>query len=153
MSRLSESSSSEEGDEPVAMSKVKIDDGGSDLTDRFKYKVHALMGTYDPPAGSTDDENQTANIIGALLEFPTEYTFTVVGKASNEVDGTAGDAYATDVKYVMTSILGNAKMETRSVPRGKKFTRVSVKVMVESAAMIQSIYDELGAMELTVMKY
>jgi hypothetical protein len=41
---------------------VRIDDGGSDLTDRFKYKVHALMGTYNPQAG-TDDERQDGNIL------------------------------------------------------------------------------------------
>jgi putative lipoic acid-binding regulatory protein len=54
----------------------------------------------------------------------------------------------------MQSILGeSARMETRVVPRGTKFTKVSVKVSVESAAMITSIYEELDAMELTVMKF
>jgi putative lipoic acid-binding regulatory protein len=106
------------------------------------------MGTYDPPPGTTDDENQMGNIIGALLQFPTDYTFSVVGKTND------GDAYASDVKSLMESILGSdARMETRVVPRGTKFTRVSVKVSVESAAMITSIYEELDSMELTVMKF
>ena len=34
----------EEGE--IQMSTVRIDDGGSDLTDRFKYKVNALMGAF-----------------------------------------------------------------------------------------------------------
>jgi putative lipoic acid-binding regulatory protein len=106
------------------------------------------MGTYDPPPGTTDDENQIGNIIGGLLQFPTDYTFSVVGKTNDQ------DAYANDVKSVMESILGSeARMETRVVSRGSKFTRVSVKVSVESAAMITSIYDELDAMELTIMKF
>jgi putative lipoic acid-binding regulatory protein len=106
------------------------------------------MGTYDPPSGTVDDENQTGNIIGSLLQFPTDFTFSVVGKTSD------GDSYANDVKSLMQSILGeSARMETRVVPRGTKFTKVSVKVSVESAAMITSIYEELDAMELTVMKF
>lgn len=34
----------------------------SDMTDRFKYKVNALMGTYDPQNG-IDDERQDGNIL------------------------------------------------------------------------------------------
>mmetsp|Transcript_10728 Transcript_10728/g.23768 ORF Transcript_10728/g.23768 Transcript_10728/m.23768 type:complete len:199 (+) Transcript_10728:177-773(+) len=138
-------------DDESTISTVTIDDGGSDLTDRFKYKVHALMGTYDPVPGAVDDENQAGNIIGALLEFPTEYTFTVVGKT---VEDSAGDAYVNEVKSALSSILGSdAKTEMRVVPRGKKFTRVSAKVTVESASIISSIYEELGALEATVMKF
>jgi hypothetical protein len=48
--------------EPIFETTVRIDDGGSDLNDRFKYKVHALMGTYDPQTG-TDDERQDGNIL------------------------------------------------------------------------------------------
>lgn len=106
------------------------------------------MGTYDPPPGATDDENQMGFITGAFLQFPTEYTFSVIGKTND------GDAYVNDVKCLMESILGSdVRMETRVVPRGTKFTRVNVKVNVESAAMITSIYEELDSMELTVMKF
>mmetsp|Transcript_22537 Transcript_22537/g.42527 ORF Transcript_22537/g.42527 Transcript_22537/m.42527 type:complete len:119 (-) Transcript_22537:41-397(-) len=118
------------------------------------------MGSFDPPSGAVDDENQTGNILGAMLEFPAEYTFTVVGR--NEIDNvnqsedgeTAGDNYANEVKKVMGSVLGlDAKMEVSVVPRGKKFTRVSAKVDVESASIISLIYNELGALEATVMKF
>lgn len=167
---------SEEGEDDEEWRKQL--DGGGDLTDRFKHKVssefsrnlasvlqyfdwlnhginyfndqkvHALMGTYDPPPGTTDDENQMGHITGALLQFPTDYTFSVVGKTSD------GDSYANDVKSLVESILGSdARMETRVVPRGAKFTKVSVKVNVESAAMITSIYAELDSMERTVMKF
>ena len=65
-----------------------------------------------------------------------------------------GDVYADEVKLALTSVLGsNAKMELRVVPRGKKFTRVSAKVTVDSASVISSIYEELGALEATVMKF
>ena len=44
--RLYATSSNDEADnnncEEAVISTVKIDDGGSDLTDRFKYKVQAL---------------------------------------------------------------------------------------------------------------
>ena len=119
------------------------------------------MGSFDPPSGKIDDENQMGNILGAMLQFPTEYTFSVVGKTHIDndslVDGkikSPVDIYANEVKRVLMSVVGpDATMETRVVPRGEKFTRVSVKVIVDSAAMISSIYEELDAIESTVMKF
>jgi len=123
-------------------------------------QVHALMGTYDTPAGVIDDENQTGRITGSLLNFPTEYTFSVVGKtpttsaATTNNNDNGGEDYANSVKFALTSILGSdAKIELRVVPRGTKFTRVSAKVTVDSANIISSIYEELGALDGTVMKY
>ena len=49
-------------DEPTMESVIRIDDHGSNLTDRFKYKVNALMGTFDPQSG-VDDERQEGNIL------------------------------------------------------------------------------------------
>ncbi|KAL7527396.1 hypothetical protein ACHAXR_001938 [Thalassiosira sp. AJA248-18] len=122
------------------------------------------MGTYDPAPGVVDDDKQTGNIIGAMLEFPTEYTFTVVGKTAIDNnqhletesgdDDSAADVYASDVKKAFVSVLGSdAKVEMRVIPRGKKFTRVSAKVTVDSASVISSIYEELDALEATVMKF
>jgi hypothetical protein len=48
--------------EPIFETTVRIDDGGSNLTDRFKYKVNALMGTFDPQTDN-DDERQDGNIL------------------------------------------------------------------------------------------
>jgi putative lipoic acid-binding regulatory protein len=139
----------------ISPASVTMDDGGSDLTDRFKYKVHALMGTYDPEPGK-DNENQSGNILGALLQFPTQYTFSVVGRNIEDEDSSSvGDIYANEVKAVIESALGETEMEMemRVTPRGKKFTKVSVSVSVESAAMITSIYEDLGQLESTVMKF
>ena len=137
----------------ISPASVTMDDGGSDLTDRFKYKVHALMGTYDPEPGK-DNENQSGNILGALLQFPTQYTFSVVGRNIEDEDSrTVGDIYADEVKAVIESTLGETEMELRVIPRGKKFTKVSVSVSVESAAIITSIYEDLGQLESTVMKF
>ena len=137
-------------------SSITMDDGGSDLTDRFKYKVHALMGTFSPPEGKKDDENQMGNILNAMLQFPTEYTFSVVGRnAEDETTGeSACDNYAKKVRTVIESTLGETTcIEMRVTPRGKRFTKVSVKALVESAAIIATIYEELGELESTVMKF
>eukprot|EP00566_Odontella_aurita_P029453 CAMPEP_0113525678 /NCGR_PEP_ID=MMETSP0015_2-20120614/303_1 /TAXON_ID=2838 /ORGANISM="Odontella" /LENGTH=155 /DNA_ID=CAMNT_0000423887 /DNA_START=237 /DNA_END=704 /DNA_ORIENTATION=+ /assembly_acc=CAM_ASM_000160 len=148
-----ESQIGEEDDPPViAESVVRIDDGGSDLTDRFKYKVNALMGNFDPPAGADDDENQNGNIISALLIFPVRYSFNVVGRTSG--DEATKEQYVEAVKDIASSGSGDGdNLEMRITPRGKSFTRVSVSVMVDSATVINSIYDDLAAMDLTVMRY
>ena len=137
----------------ISSASATMDNGGMDLTDRFKYKVHALMGTYDLPEGKVDDENQSGNILGAMLNFPTEYTFTVVGKKAETEDPC--DNYERKVRAVVESVLGPdaASFEMRVTPRGKKYTKVSVKVSVESAAIIATIYEELDALKATVMKF
>lgn len=144
--------SGEEEDLPlVAESTVKVDDGGSDLTDRFKYKVHALMGDFDPPPESVDDENQSGSIMDALTTFPTRYDFNVVGRTSGSEK--SKEEYIEAVKKIVSSSSGDDDLETRVTPRGKSFTRLSVSANVDSAAVINSIYDELAALEITVMRY
>lgn len=152
--RLSEASGDvEDGDEQpiLQQSTVRIDDGGADLTDRFKHKVHALMGDYDPKFGE-DNERQDGNILDAMLHFPTQFSFTAVGRTNGE-DSLKED-YVEQVKKIVTSMSGDEdKFQCKIAPRGKSFTRVSIQVTVESAAVINSIYDELGKVEMTVMKY
>mmetsp|Transcript_48384 Transcript_48384/g.89723 ORF Transcript_48384/g.89723 Transcript_48384/m.89723 type:complete len:191 (-) Transcript_48384:199-771(-) len=141
-------------DEPpvIAESVVRIDDGGSDLTDRFKYKVNALMGNFDPPAGAVDDEHQNGNILSAMLIFPAEYSFSVVGRTGG--DDELKEEYAESVRRIVASVSGDDDgLAMRVTPRGKSFTRVSVQVTVDSAAVITSIYEELGSLERTVMRY
>ena len=110
------------------------------------------MGTYDLPEGKVDDENQMGNILGAMLTFPTEYTFSVVGKNAESEDPC--DNYSRKVRAVVESVLGEStNMEMRVKPRGKRFTKVSIKVTVDSAAAISTIYEELDALKATVMKF
>lgn len=133
---------------------VRIDDGGSNMTDRFKYKVHALMGDYDPTEGVADDEDQDGNIMKALITFPTQHVFDVVGRVSSSCDdGDSNDGYADRVKKIVFETTGDENIECDIVPRGKKFVKVRCKAMVESTTMINNIYDELGEMESTVMKF
>jgi len=108
------------------------------------------VGTYDPVG--VDDDQQSANIVGALLQFPTSYTFTVVGKNSEENNG---DEYANSIKSKLEAILGNdTQIEMRVVPRGNKFTKVTITADVESQGMITNIYDELvDSLDATVMKF
>lgn len=135
----------------IAPSTVRIDDGGSNLTDRFKYKVNALMGVFDP-ANGVDDERQDGNILNAMLQFPTEFSFSAVGRTNG--DNLLVETYAQQVKEIVTALAGEEdNFQCQITPRGKSFTRVSIKVRVDSAAVINSIYHELDKMEMTVMKY
>jgi hypothetical protein len=70
--RMSESDDTSENqqegeEEPIVKSVVKFGKGDADLTDRFKYKVHALMGDYTPQDGA-DDERQEGNILNGESE-------------------------------------------------------------------------------------
>ena len=139
-----------EEDPPLKTTKITLNDGGSDLTDRFKYKVNALMGTYDPKVGA-DDEFQFGNIMSALLNFPVKFTFNVVGRTNgNAVESVQ---YEESIKRIVASISSDLEMECSVKPRGKSFTRLSITVTVESTGMINAIYSALDEMEATVMMY
>jgi len=137
--------------EPVYETVVKMDDGGSDLTDRFKYKVNALMGVFDPQTG-VDDEHQSGNIMNALLKFPVRYSFNCVGRTND--DETTKEDYIEEIKSIVSSLSGDDEgMEIRITPRGKNFTRVTLQVTVESVAIINSVYAALEENDKTVMQY
>lgn len=146
------SSTGDDDDMPIVKSTVKIDDGGSDLTERFKYKMQALLGNFDPQMGEDTEADGQGNIVTALLNFPTRFTFTVVAKLNG--DDEAKEAYIDQVKRIVGETSGSAHtLELRVTPRGANFVRVSVEVTVESGAIINTIYDELSNVEATVMKY
>lgn len=137
-------------EEIMAEATIKIDDGGSDLTDRFKYKVQALMGTYDPQGDDNDQQN--GNILNAMLTFPIKYSFNVVGKTSG--DTAIVDKFVEQVKEIVLETTGDIDgIECLITPRTKNFTKVSVQVNVESASMIATVYDNLESLELAVMRF
>lgn len=124
-----------------------------DMTDRFKYKVNALMGAFDPMNPDQDNERTSGNILNAMLKFPMDYSFHVVGKTKG--DKKLEESFIQQVKAVVSEGSGSTKdrMICYVTPRGKSFTKVTVEVPVDSAAIITSIYDQLGALELSVMQF
>ena len=135
----------------IATSTVKIDDGGSDLTDRFKYKVNALMGVFDPADAEADKEG-AGNILNALLKFPVKYSFNVVGKTRG--DEQLQDEFVQQVKAIVAQETGGEDgLVVQVTPRGKSFTKVIVEAEVDSAPIIQTVYQQLGALEMSVMQF
>lgn len=132
------------------VSTVRYKDDG--MTDRFKYKVHALMGDYDPTEGMVDNEDQDGNIMKALITFPTQHVFDVVGKIQGDNDSDSS-SYADKVRTIVFDTTGDENIHCQIIPRGKKFVKVRCEATVESTTMINTIYEELGAMESTVMKF
>ncbi|CAJ1942550.1 unnamed protein product [Cylindrotheca closterium] len=133
----------------IARATVKIDDGGSDLTDRFKYKVNALMGVFDPQNGE-DDERQEGNILNAMLNFPVRYTFNIVGKTMG--DEAKKEAYIDAVKQAVVATAGD-DIVCKITPRGKNFVKVQCEAEVLNAGMINTIYDEIEKIDQTVMRF
>lgn len=142
--------SSQEDDEIVAKATVRIDDGGSNLTDRFKYKVNALMGVFDPPSPSVDTEKECGNILAAMLKFPIRYSFNVVGKTETADEK---EDFVQQVQQLVTALSGDEDIVSHVTPRGSKFTKITVEAQVDSAAIITSIYKELEHVERIVMQF
>eukprot|EP00548_Thalassiothrix_antarctica_P012421 CAMPEP_0194157196 /NCGR_PEP_ID=MMETSP0152-20130528/71044_1 /TAXON_ID=1049557 /ORGANISM="Thalassiothrix antarctica, Strain L6-D1" /LENGTH=203 /DNA_ID=CAMNT_0038865407 /DNA_START=1 /DNA_END=612 /DNA_ORIENTATION=+ len=140
-------------DNKETANEARIDDGRkSDTTERFNYSVNALMGQYDPATtGNDNSERENGNILNAMMKFPTSFTLNVVGRTKGDEE--SKDEYINQVQDTVKSISGDDDSEFQVSPRGKSFTRISMKVRVESAAVINSIYEELDKMETTVMKY
>jgi putative lipoic acid-binding regulatory protein len=146
---------------PLRSASVKIDDGGSDLTDRFKYKVQALMGNFDPVDATQDTEQTSGNILGAMLNFPTLYTFHAVGRLytdnkGDNVDDRGQQAFVELVQETVRKGAGlrdDAELQTTTIPRSSKFVKVSVQVVVENGMMVTEIYDMLGDLPNCVMQF
>jgi putative lipoic acid-binding regulatory protein len=142
----------DKGETPIfAQSKVKINDHGSDLTDRFKYQVNALMGNYDPVASETDNEYTNGNILNAFLNFPTTYVFNVVGKTKG--DKNLAEEYINKVKHIIQSNTGDVECILCSKSRGNNFTKVEVEATVQSSSMIARIYEELADLDESSMMF
>mmetsp|Transcript_18934 Transcript_18934/g.35320 ORF Transcript_18934/g.35320 Transcript_18934/m.35320 type:complete len:185 (-) Transcript_18934:1147-1701(-) len=149
--RLADESFDPVGKGPRSDRTSREDGENSDLTDRFKYKVHALMGSYDPAEGVVDDERQEGNILNAMMTFPSRFTFTVVGKTLGVEE--LQNEYIDRIKALVYDTTGDDGISCEVTPRGKNFLRVEVNASVQSVGMINSIYDELDAMNQTVMRF
>ena len=123
----------------------------AELPERFNYKVQALMGNFDPKPGIPDDERQDGNILSAMVTFPAKYTFNVVGKTGG--DTTNQDEYVEEVKRLVQEATGDEDMTCEIKPRGKNFTKIQCEATVQSATMINMIYDDLDGLEATVMRF
>ncbi len=127
------------------------EEGTSTMNDRFKFQVNALLGMYDPIGDPEQDtEHSTAhNLAGALLRFPAPFTFTVVGRTVEE----NRNEYTELVQRIVREETGDDAMVCEVVPRGSQFTKVTCTATVDSAAVISSVHEALGALEATVMKF
>lgn len=137
--------------EPLIEATIRYDDGGSNLTDRFKYKVNALMGNFDPVEGVPNDERADGNILNAILTFPLRYTFNIVGRTGG--DDVQTKQYIDDVRNVVFEMTGDDEIVSKVTPRGKNFTKVQCEANVQSVAMLNMIYDNLDKLEMTVMRF
>jgi hypothetical protein len=61
--------------------------------------------------------------------------------------------YVKEIKTLVESLSGYKVMDVDVKPRGSKFIRVSFGVTVESVSILSSIYEGLGALERTIMRY
>lgn len=126
-------------------------DEESNMTDRFKFQVNALLGMYDPIGDPEQDTELSTehNLVGALLQFPAPFTFTVVGRTADD----NRSAYTELVQTIVREETGDDAMVCEVVPRGSQFTKVTCTATVDSAAVISSVHQALGALEATLMKF
>jgi putative lipoic acid-binding regulatory protein len=68
---------------------------------------------------------------------------------------TLRDEFVNQVRSIVVDHVGDDEGEysLQVTPRGSKFTKVSVETTVCSASIITSIYENLKAMELSVMQF
>jgi putative lipoic acid-binding regulatory protein len=151
ISHNNESGNGDDGNDAHNNSSSPTTETWEDLPERFKYQVQALMGNFDPVDPTVDDERQNGNILRALLPFPTQYTFYVVGKTLG--DTVLEREYTDHVQRIVQETTGDEDLYCESIARGKNFTKVQCMAIVQSATMVNNIYDELDGLEQTVMRF
>jgi len=102
---------------------------------------------------SSSPTKQNIDYIPAVLNFPANFTFSAVGKTNGDMN--LRDEYAEEVKNVIKSISGGDEYCStfEVVPRGSKFTKVLCVVEVQSATMINTIYEDIANLQKTVMRF
>ena len=123
------------------------------------------MGNFDPEEGTPDDDKQVGNIFNVMMYYPNEFSFTLVYKFSNpDNDDEETQKLVNNVKDIAASVLLSSStnknkdslisnMEVITIPRGKKFVKISLKTMVNSGDDISMIYESLSDVENIVMKF
>ena len=109
------------------------------------------MYAQDPADASADTERENGNILKAILNFPAEFTFYVVGRT--EGDASVEEQFVQQVKGIVVQTTTNEDITCQITPRGTKFTKVAIEVRVDSTDVIASIYDQLKALDLSVMQF
>ena len=109
------------------------------------------MGKYDPAQSEMDNESTDGNILQAMMNFPAPYVFNIVGRTNG--DEKVKEAYINDINDIVLASSGDKELQYESVPRGKKFVKIRIEAVVESASMITLIYENLAKHELTVMRF
>jgi putative lipoic acid-binding regulatory protein len=118
--------------------------------------------TKDPIDSTSDTENTQGNILTALLNFPVVYTFHVVGRTSG--DESLQSIFIEQVKDVINQFSSTATTLLQDnnnkndvvyhiVPRGTKFTKISIQKEVINAQEIAFIYDQLSKLDLSIMQF
>ena len=108
------------------------------------------MGVFDPQGD--DNERQQGNIMNAILNFPVQYSFNVVGRTSG--DDAIVERFVEEVKQVVIQQTGDEDgLQCKITPRSKNFTKSTIQANVQNAEMISAAYDAIEALELTVMRF
>jgi putative lipoic acid-binding regulatory protein len=108
------------------------------------------MGVFDPQG--EDDERQQGNIMNAILTFPVQYSFNVVGRTGG--DAATVDQFVEQVKQVVIQETGDEDgIQCTITPRSKNFTKLTIRANVANANMITAAYNGIEALELTVMRF
>jgi putative lipoic acid-binding regulatory protein len=86
--------------------------------------------------------------MNAILNFPVVFTFHVVGRTAGDVE--LQSHLLEQVKDVMER---EEAVKYEVIPRGSKFTKISIEKQVVNADEISEIYTRLSQIELTVMQF
>ena len=116
-----------------------------------------------------DTERATGSILSALIQFPTLYTFTVVGKTNGNhtlqhefvaavqaivrasTSGSSGSETSRTTATATTTAISTT--DTQVTPRGNNYVKVTIEAPVESASVITLIYQQLAQLERCVMQF
>ncbi|WIA18012.1 hypothetical protein OEZ85_009499 [Tetradesmus obliquus] len=121
---------------------------------RFDVAVRALRGELDPAPWVENTERSPGVLMSKLINFPTAYTFQVVGKpaAGSSKEGFVQDMVATIGKACQAEV----QQEDITVKErlGGKYISMSVTVQsVRAPEIIQSTYDAIGQDPRVTMKF
>ncbi|CAL8467973.1 g7511 [Coccomyxa elongata] len=147
---------------PVELQGLDISDDGQYLVDRksgkvlnefgatrFDVAVRALRGELDPPKSVQNTERTDHLLIGALKQFPLDYTFNIVFKGSQN-----HDEVTEYLGRILQRVCGTTQHECRLAERLRgKYLSVQATANIKRPDMIAGVFEELDKDTRIVMKY
>mmetsp|Transcript_31121 Transcript_31121/g.58379 ORF Transcript_31121/g.58379 Transcript_31121/m.58379 type:complete len:228 (+) Transcript_31121:65-748(+) len=136
----------------VSGDEEKGDAVSADVLERVNMVSRAHQGLYKAPEGVPDTEQGVGALTGALMSFPSEQQWQVVGKTQTDADR---ESFLFSVREAVSQHTGDLEQDAMQVQTrmGGRYTSVRVRQQVWCVEQISRVLESLKSLPEVVMAF